>query len=176
MHSHSQEHQRTASARQSIQPIGEVGGVAFGQKYEQSQGPDQRTDRQIPTEGQGDRVVDPALQCCHGKEKNAHQALQQQLAAGCEASVGLACEAAPIIEPTDHHVSQGDAGNSQQLLCRCAFGTDQPTNDRAHRHHQQPPHRGGPRLGLMGLGPFLPDHLSHLQGFQPGDAGRGNQG
>ena len=173
---HAGEHKSAATAGQAIQAIGEVGGVAFGQKHEQPQGPDQQPERQTPAEGQAHALLDPALPGGQPQKHHCRQALQQQLSPRCEACVGLLREAAPIVEPPDHHVGEGDRRNGEQLLGRRAFQADQTADDRSHRNNEQPSHRWGAGFGQVRLGSFLANHLTHLQGPQTGNAGSSHQG
>ena len=41
--------------------------------------------------------------------------------------------------------------------------------------HEQTAHGGGPCFGLMGLGAFVPDYLTHPQGLEPRDTQRRNE-
>ena len=164
------EHQGAAPTRQTIQAVGEVGGVAFREKDEETQRPDRQPQGQGPTERQAHAAADPALPAGDSQKTHSCDALEQQFASGCQTGVRLLGETAPVVKAADHHERQGDAADGDQLNRSGSFDTDPAAEDHPHRNHQQPPHRGGSGLGLMTAGPLGPNHLAHLQCSQPGNA------
>jgi len=132
--------------------------------------PDRQPQGQGPTERQAHAAADPALPAGDSQKTHSCDALEQQFALGCQTGVRLLGETAPVVKAADHHERQGDAADSDQLNRSGSFDTDPAAEDHPHGNHQQPPRRGGSGLGLMTAGPLGPNHLTHLQCSQPGNA------